>query len=142
MDLHLLAVGKLKDAGLDRLCEAWVERSRRMLPIRRETFRDAKAMWSRIDALGPPLVLLDERGSQVDTDALTGWVRRWRDEGRRQVVFAIGDAHGFAPADRERADELLGLSKLTLPHRLAHVVLCEQLYRVGTILAGHPYHHA
>ncbi len=141
MDLHLLAVGKLKDAGLDRLCEAWVERSRRMLPIRRETFRDAKAMWSRIETLGPPLVLLDERGKQVDTEALADWIRRWRDEGRRQVAFAIGDAHGFSDGDRRRADAQLGLSKLTLPHRLAHVVLCEQLYRVGTILAGHPYHH-
>lgn len=141
MDAYLLAVGKLKDAGLDRLCETWVERSRRMLPIRRETFRDAKAMWSRIDALGGPLVLLDERGKQVDTETFAGWLRGFRDDGRRHVVFAIGDAHGFDEAARRRADQLLGLSKLTLPHRLAHVVLCEQLYRVGTILAGHPYHH-
>jgi 23S rRNA (pseudouridine1915-N3)-methyltransferase len=57
------------------------------------------------------------------------------------VVFAIGDAHGFDEAQRGKATRLLGLSRLTLPHRLAQLVLCEQLYRAGTILAGHPYHH-
>ena len=50
----------------------------------------------------------------------------------------IGDAHGYDEADRARADRVLALSRLTLPHRLAQLLLCEQLYRVGTILAGHP----
>ena len=60
----------------------------------------------------------------------------------RRVDLLIGDAHGFDDAARSRADRVLALSRLTLPHRLAQLLLCEQLYRAGTILAGHPYHHA
>ena len=49
--------------------------------------------------------------------------------------------YGFSAQDRSDATKLLALSKLTLPHRLAQLVLIEQLYRAGSILAGHPYHH-
>jgi 23S rRNA (pseudouridine1915-N3)-methyltransferase len=52
----------------------------------------------------------------------------------------IGGADGLEPAIRKRASVLLRLSALTLPHALAQVVLCEQLYRAATILTGHPYH--
>jgi 23S rRNA (pseudouridine1915-N3)-methyltransferase len=141
MDLHLLAVGKLKDPGLVALCDTWGKRSRRALPIHRETLRDLDQLWARAEGLDAPIVLADERGQQIDSMTLAGWLERWRDEGQRRVVFAIGDAHGFDEAQRAKATRLLGLSRLTLPHRLAQLVLCEQLYRAGTILAGHPYHH-
>jgi 23S rRNA (pseudouridine1915-N3)-methyltransferase len=47
---------------------------------------------------------------------------------------------GLDPALKERADETLRLSDLTLPHALVRVVVAEALYRASTILAGHPYH--
>ena len=52
----------------------------------------------------------------------------------------IGGADGLDPAIKEGAALLLRLSALTLPHALAQVVLCEQLYRAATLLTGHPYH--
>jgi 23S rRNA (pseudouridine1915-N3)-methyltransferase len=86
-------------------------------------------------------VLLDERGEQLDTRGLAGWISQWRAEGARAVNFYIGDADGFSAADRSGADRLLALSRLTLPHRLARLILLEQLYRAASLLAGHPYHH-
>jgi 23S rRNA (pseudouridine1915-N3)-methyltransferase len=68
-------------------------------------------------------------------------VGRWREEGRR-VVFAIGGADGLDPAVTARADLVLALGRLTLPHELARLLLVEQLYRAHSILAGHPYHRA
>ncbi len=138
MKLRLLAVGKLKQAGLEVLVDDYCKRSRKLLPIELRWVRDMAALRAQA---GSPQVVLDERGLQIDSDGLAAWLGDWRDRGVRRVDFLIGDAHGFTPQDRDGADRVMGLSKLTLPHRLAQVLLVEQLYRAGTILAGHPYHH-
>lgn len=139
MRLRILAVGKLKQPGLEALVDDYCKRARSFLPIELVHLRKLDDLRSRAE---PPLVLLDERGEQVDSEGLASWLGDWRERGTRRVDFAIGDAHGFDDADRRRAERVLALSKLTLPHRLAQVLLVEQLYRAGTILAGHPYHHA
>jgi 23S rRNA (pseudouridine1915-N3)-methyltransferase len=139
VNLRVLAVGKLKDAGLEALVAEWQQRSRAFLPVELVTVRDLAALRARA---GKPRVVLDERGEQLGSEQLAAWLRGWRDRGTRRLDFLVGDAHGFADADRDGADLVLSLSRLTLPHRLVQVVLVEQLYRAGTILAGHPYHHA
>lgn len=142
MRLTIIAVGKLKDRPVVALCEEYEKRCRAFLALERLEARDEAAAWDRATKLGGRTVLLDERGEQLDTPGLATWLGTWRDRGERNVVFLIGGAHGFGDADRERADRVLALSRLTLPHRLAQLLLCEQLYRAGTLLAGHPYHHA
>lgn len=141
MRLRVLAVGKLKDAGLDAACEEYVKRSRSFLPIDRRALRTNDAVLAEARSSCGKIVVLDERGEQPTSEAFADWLRRWREQGVRGVAFCIGDAHGFEPRHRDEADRVLGLSKLTLPHRFAQAMLCEQLYRAGTILAGHPYHH-
>jgi 23S rRNA (pseudouridine1915-N3)-methyltransferase len=138
MKLRILAVGKLKDPGLEALVGEWVKRSRSFLPIELVHVRDLAAL--RAKAVQPRIVL-DERGVELRSTQLADWLRKLRERGTRQVDFCIGDAHGFHDEDRAAAEKVLALSQLTLPHRLAQVLLVEQLYRVGTILFGHPYHH-
>jgi 23S rRNA (pseudouridine1915-N3)-methyltransferase len=138
VELRILAVGKLKQAGLEGLVADYCKRSRALLPITLEHVRDRAALRARADR---PRVILDERGEQITTSTLASWLGEWRDRGVRRVDFWIGDAHGFDDEDRKGGDRVLALSRLTLPHRLAQVLLVEQLYRAGTILAGHPYHH-
>jgi 23S rRNA (pseudouridine1915-N3)-methyltransferase len=140
--LRVLAIGKLKDARLAELCDEYVVRSRPYAPIERVECRSPADQWQRAGEGASPVVLLDERGEQLDSVALSRWVRAFQDGGRRRIDFLIGDADGYDDAARSRADRVLALSRLTLPHRLAQLILCEQLYRVGTLLAGHPYHHA
>lgn len=142
MRLRILCVGKLKQPGLEALVDDYVARSRSLLPIELLALRDLGQLRERAQpSKTGPRVVVDERGEQVTTAALASWLSDWRDRGVRSVDFLIGDAHGFSDADRETADRVLALSRLTLPHRLAQVLLVEQLYRAGTILAGHPYHH-
>ena len=87
------------------------------------------------------LILLDERGQNRSSEEIS---RLLGDEeqrgGGRTVVFAVGGADGFSPALRGRAALLLAFGRITLPHRLARVVLLEQLYRGFSILRGEPYH--
>jgi 23S rRNA (pseudouridine1915-N3)-methyltransferase len=88
----------------------------------------------------PLLVLLDSRGKQFSSEQFAQWLGKQRDEGRQNIVFAIGPADGWSDETRKRADLLLSLGPMTLPHELARVVLSEQIYRAFTILSGHPYH--
>lgn len=85
------------------------------------------------------VVALDERGDQPTSLELARRVERWMGRGQ-DVALVIGGSDGLAPAVLERAQERLALSTLTLAHRLARLVLVEQLYRAMTIIRGEPYH--
>ncbi len=85
------------------------------------------------------LVALDERGRTWSTVELAESLEDWRMQGQ-DVTFLIGGADGLEDACRARADRVLSLSALTLPHALVRVILAEQLYRAWTIITGHPYH--
>lgn len=88
------------------------------------------------------IVLLDERGENLDSAALAAQLAKWRDAGRPAAVFIVGGDDGLAPALRERATLCLAFGAATWPHQLVRAMLLEQLYRAVTILAGHPYHRA
>jgi 23S rRNA (pseudouridine1915-N3)-methyltransferase len=89
---------------------------------------------------GATLVALDERGRELDSQAFARRIDRWQSAGTGVLAFAIGGRDGLAPAVRERAELVLALGRMTWPHELVRVMLAEQLYRAGALLAGHPYH--
>lgn len=89
---------------------------------------------------GDTVVALDERGTQRTTEELAIWLGAQRRRGR--TVFLIGSDLGLAHDLKAEAQERLSLSRLTLPHGLARVVLLEQLYRAADLLAGGQYHRA
>ena len=138
MKLCLLVVGKLKDRGLREHEADFVQRMRHPLPLEIQEFKTCDTM---LQKLSGPTVLLDERGEQVTSKELAGWISAYRDSGASRLSFAIGDAHGFADKQRTGASKVMAMSRLTLPHRLARILMVEQLYRAATILEGHPYHH-
>jgi 23S rRNA (pseudouridine1915-N3)-methyltransferase len=88
------------------------------------------------------VVVLDERGVQIDSATFADRLRRWREAGRPAATFLIGGADGLAPTLAERADLRLALGALTFPHQIVRILLLEQVYRATTILSGHPYHRA
>jgi 23S rRNA (pseudouridine1915-N3)-methyltransferase len=88
---------------------------------------------------GATLIALDERGKSVSTQGLSVLLAGWMRDGSHPA-FAIGGADGHADAVRSRADKLVSLSALTLPHGMVRVLLVEQIYRAWSILARHPYH--
>ncbi len=128
----------------DALVAGYVKRTSAYVPIATEVFRGGEAFFEMLgkqrSRLAATLVMLDSAGKQFSSEELARWLRRQRDEGRQRIVFAIGPADGWTDDDRARASLLLSLGSMTLPHELARVVLCEQIYRAFTILAGHPYH--
>jgi 23S rRNA (pseudouridine1915-N3)-methyltransferase len=87
-------------------------------------------------------VAMDEKGKAVTSAQFAELVRGWRDRGESGVAFLVGGPDGHGEPARRAATVSLSLGPMTLPHGLARIVLAEQLYRMTTILAGHPYHRA
>lgn len=86
-------------------------------------------------------VALDERGEQWTTAELAGWLDRLALRGDvKALAFLVGAADGHSDELRGAADAVVALSRLTLQHELALVVLLEQLYRVADLRRGGPYH--
>ena len=85
------------------------------------------------------VVALDERGDEETSVAFARRVGRWLERGQ-DVALVVGGSDGLSEAVKARAAETIALSRMTLAHRLARLVLAEQLYRAFTILRGEPYH--
>lgn len=154
MHLTLIAVGRRASGWLREAAADYVRRFppelkvtvRELAPARRSASEPKQAVLrTEVKAIGDAIprnahvIALDERGRQHDTAGLARELARWID-GQSHVAFLIGGADGLDPSIVKRADEKWSLSKLTLPHGLARVILLEQLYRAWTVLKGHPYH--
>lgn len=154
MKLHLIAVGHKMPGWISVGFEDYARRMTPDLPLllteikpgHRVAGEDgAKARQLEAEKILAALpagcvpVVLDERGTQATTRELAGWLHDWMAEGV-SPAFIIGGADGLDDSVKARAVRRLGLSKLTLPHALARVMLAEQLYRAVCILKGHPYH--
>ncbi|BEV72860.1 MULTISPECIES: 23S rRNA (pseudouridine(1915)-N(3))-methyltransferase RlmH [unclassified Paludibacterium] len=97
---------------------------------------------ARLMAAIPPratLVVLDERGRNWTTVQLANQMQQWLQDGQ-DLCFVIGGADGLSAELKQKADTLLQLSALTMPHGMVRVLLVEQLYRAVSILNNHPYH--
>jgi len=158
MRISLFAVGRLKTGPEKELASRYLDRFAKAGPaIGLELARMTEVSESRASnsetrkreeatalekALpeGAVLILLDERGKAIDSEAFADLLGRQRDGGKRDVMIAIGGADGLDPELRKRADLTLNLGSMTWPHQLVRILIAEQLYRAVTILSGHPYH--
>jgi 23S rRNA (pseudouridine1915-N3)-methyltransferase len=87
------------------------------------------------------LILLDEKGVQLNSPELANLLQQRANESHKQLVFLIGGAYGVDEAIRKRANFTWSLSPLVFPHQLVRLILAEQLYRAATILKNEKYHH-
>ena len=137
MKLLLYYIGKARDAHANAMAEEYIKRSTRFAKCEmREIHPQRFDLWTKHPSASK--ILLDPAGRALDSAAFTSLIERSEREGR-DIVFVIGGADGLPPDWKPRADVLLGLSAMTMPHELARVVLAEQIYRALTALRGHPY---
>ncbi|MEY2600105.1 MAG: hypothetical protein RLZZ142_2364 [Verrucomicrobiota bacterium] len=145
MKWRILAVGKPRLAFARLGVEEYAGRLRSFGEVQVEYVRagtretEGALLWERSEGL--LRVLLDERGKEVGSRELADRVSAWEMQGRvKGVAFLIGGADGHAPGLREKADWIWSLSRLTLQHEMALVLVLEQIYRAFSIKAGSPYH--
>jgi 23S rRNA (pseudouridine1915-N3)-methyltransferase len=88
---------------------------------------------------GARIVALDEHGKDLTSVQLAQKLTQWQQDGG-DVVFVIGGADGLDAEFKQKADMMIRISSLTLPHGMVRVLLAEQLYRAWSITQNHPYH--
>jgi 23S rRNA (pseudouridine1915-N3)-methyltransferase len=140
MKIQILAVGKMRDKHMAALCDEYVQRARRHVPIEIVEAEDDDGLARRLPARAE-LIALEPGGDAWTTEELAKYLEDRMLHGAQTIAFLIGGALGLPRDVVKKASRRLSLSNLTLPHRLARVVLCEQLYRAMTIIRGEPYHH-
>ena len=154
MRLSVAAVGQRMPEWARSACDEYLKRMPRELPVHllevkpavrsesRPVERVLEEERERLRERIPPgslVVALDERGSLWTTRELAARIDAARLDGR-DLTFLIGGADGLHADLKRDGQPLFALSRLTLPHALARVVLCEQLYRAVSVLNNHPYH--
>lgn len=144
MRLHLITVGEPKLAYAKAGWEEYEKRLRRYHKVQ-VTRVSGKTQAQESEAVAraagkAPLILLDPRGKQFSSEALSEYLDAQALAGQGELALAIGGPDGHTDELRARAQKLWSLAELTLPHDLAMVVLLEALYRAATISAGEPYH--
>lgn len=145
MRLVVVAVGRVKDRALRAALDEYLSRLRRYLPCDEVEIPDGpapKVAQALVKATAGANVIALEVGGRVQTsEAFAAALERWGSRGKGVVAFLIGGADGLPPEVSAAADDRWSLSPLTFPHRLARLVLVEQLYRAMTILRNEPYAH-
>lgn len=154
MKVTLVVVGKLRGAMADPIAE-YEQRVRhyfsfQVIEVKEESAAKGRSPAQVIEAEGERLLARVPADAEVIALHRTG--KPWSSEqlaqhldslgigSRPGTALIVGGAFGLSDAVLQRADHLLSLSAMTLPHELARLVVVEQLYRAGTILRGEPYH--
>lgn len=140
VEIILLVVGPTQVDYAKAGLADFAQRISHYAKFRTESVRDRAAQHAFLKP-GDLLVLLDERGQQLNSIELSQRLQKWMNSGPKRIVFAVGDAYGFSAEFRAQAQYELALSKMTFPHDLVRVLFAEQLYRAFTILRNEPYHH-
>jgi len=142
--LIVLAVGKVKERGIREAIDDYYGRVRHHYALDEIELKDAPdaQLLPQLVKRTPPsahVVALDVDGKARTSEGFARWLEARMSEGKGNVQFMIGGAEGLPPATIKSAHERVSLSTMTLPHRLARLVLAEQLYRAVTILRNEPY---
>jgi 23S rRNA (pseudouridine1915-N3)-methyltransferase len=136
--LFVVAEGRIKERELRAVANDYLGRLSRYVRCEEIEARDAVGLAKAVPAEAF-VVALEVDGERMTSSELAVRLERWGSRGKGLVAFVIGGAEGISKALSDRADLKLSLSTFTLPHRLARVVLIEQLYRAMTLQRGEPY---
>lgn len=146
--VDLICVGKLKSKELETIENDYIKRissiSFRIHEVKAngdDNAIEAKNILKKIESFSPKpqIILMTERGEKYDSPRFSDFIFNQLEN--NNLVLIIAGALGFHSSILELAHQELSLSPLTFPHKLARIILVEQIYRAITIKEGHPYHN-
>ncbi len=145
---HLIVVGKLKDSHLESIEHDYLKRIKdpdlqihEVKATAENKDQEGEAVLKKIQELGlGHVIALSEWGKRHTSVSFSSWLKDLV-ERPQKVGLIISGAEGFSDALLAKCQEKISLSELTYPHKLARILLVEQIYRAQTIRTGHPYHN-
>lgn len=151
--LKIAAVGRLKTPCWRDAAEYYQKKLTHAISVEHVTVKDADSSLPlperkqvesdrllRLVRPGDVVICMDENGDTMPSRALAAFLSRLWDNGKAPC-FIVGGAYGLSRSLLDSAAHTLSFGPMTFPHELARVMLLEQIYRVGNILAGTGYHH-
>ena len=149
-EINLVTVGPLKDKNLQIVESTYLKQTKnpkiKIYETRafgEDVNAEAESVIKKVDELSKNskhhLILLTEHGKLMNTTEFSVWLTKLIELKSRKIFFVIGGSAGLGELLYKRADEKISLSPLTFPHRVARLLIIEQIYRAQTIRSGHPY---
>ncbi len=151
--ITLLSIGSLKFSWATAACEDYIGRLKHSLKFEivelpagkardpeKQREEESERIITALEKRGGLVWVLDERGKEMTSEGFAKELQGAKDRGDA-ITFVLGGAYGLNDAVRKKANRLLRLSAMTLPHELCRVVFLEQLYRAQEIAKGTHYHH-
>ena len=148
MKYIISTIGKIKNNDEDLITKKYLKRIRNieLKQCEVKTKNKEKRIEEEADKLinltpkDGKLILLDEIGENISSSDLAKLILIWSNSNITSVNFAIGGAFGNGMKIKRTADKIIALGKLTWPHQMVKMMIAEQIYRIETIIHGHPYH--
>lgn len=146
MEVRIVAVGRVKERGLRDAIDDYLERIGHYAKVKEVELADGpeSEVAARIAKSIPQrarVIALEVDGETIPSAGLAKWIGQAENDAIASLVFLIGGSYGLPKDTSAAANRRLSLSALTLPHRLARLLLVEQIYRGFSILRGSPYDH-
>ncbi len=147
MKFTFISVGKKNDSDIEVAVADYTKRISRYFPIEWKLIptsdkeKEGETILKNLDG-GDFVVALDDKGKEMTTEELAGFIEKRMSASDKRIVFIIGGAYGFSENVYARANFKWSLSKLTFPHQLVRLILSEALYRAISVIKKEPYHHA
>lgn len=150
MRYRIIAIGQLKRGFYAEGCQFFTERLKAYAKVELIELKEAKAKTPEqikelessalLEVSSGHVIALDEKGKTLSSKQMAETIKKLETQSISTISLLIGGAEGHSAILKNQVQALWSLSSLTLPHDLARLVLLEQLYRVETIRAKHPYH--
>lgn len=146
MKITLVVVGKLKEKFLVDGVAQYLKRLQKFARVEVREVPECRTLdeeAQRILSLVPQsswLCVLDVAGVELSSEAFAKKISALALDGVSNLSFAIGGAFGLGAELKRAADFRLSLSRMTLTHQMARLVLVEQIYRAFKINRNEPYH--
>ncbi len=149
MKVKILAIGKQKSSPEKAIVDYYLKMSKwksdiveleikNFSSVQHRRIQEAKEILKHIDKDKDIVIALDAKGKELDSGLFASTLSNYQDSGKN-ICFVIGGSDGLDSSVIDRANLVLSFGRMTLPHMLIRAVLCEQIYRAGTIIEGHPY---
>ena len=138
MKISILCEGRLNKGLENELCNIYIKRT---LSLKKSGILNLEIKTKpnkTNNSKNTKNLVLDEKGKNINTMDLVGMIKTLNNNRIESLNFYIGKPEGFS--NNYEKYEKISLGKMTFPHSLARVILCEQIYRCATILTNHPYH--